>query len=79
MACSRVVDNRTDVLLLDPNFEALIPTLNEFQRRIEYLAEYLKGLERESLALRTAAENIGYVVERLTSHNEGANALAAHP
>lgn len=57
-------DNRRTVPL-DSNREALIPTLKEFQRRIEHLATYLEDLEEESLALRSAAENIEYVIERL--------------
>jgi prefoldin subunit 5 len=59
------VDWQRTVLL--ENREALIPTLKEFQRRIEHLATYLEDLEQESLALRSAAENIEYVIERLQS------------
>jgi hypothetical protein len=62
-------ENRRTVPL-DSNREALIPTLKEFQRRIEHLATYLEDLEEESLALRSAAENIEYVIERLTSPKE---------
>jgi len=74
----RGVDDGNELPLLSQNREALIPTLNEFQRRIEYLAECLKGSERESLALRSAAANIGYVVERLTSSNGDAKAPPSH-
>ena len=58
--------------LLDSNREALIPTLIEFHRRIEHLATYLEDLEQESQALRSAAENIEYVIERLLSLKEKA-------
>jgi len=62
------VDNRQRTVRLDSR-EALIPTLKEFQRRIEHLATYLEDLEQESLALRSAADNIEYVIERLQSLN----------
>jgi hypothetical protein len=39
--------------------------LTDYQCRIEHLATYLQGFEQESLTLRSAAENIKYVVERL--------------
>ena len=60
-------DNNRRTALLGSNHEALIPTLKEFQRRIEHLATYLEDLEQESQALRSAAENIEYVIERLLS------------
>jgi hypothetical protein len=60
--------------LLDSSREALIPTLKEFQRRLEYLATYLEDLEQEALALRSASKHIKYVVERLTSSKEAAKA-----
>jgi len=59
------VDSCQRTCFLDSNREALIPTLIEFQRRIEFLATYLQGSEQESQALRSAAENIEYVIERL--------------
>ena len=64
---AQIPDDLQKTVLRDSNREALIPTLKEFQRRLEHLATYLKDLEQESLALRSAAENIEYVVERLTS------------
>jgi outer membrane protein OmpA-like peptidoglycan-associated protein len=64
-------DNVQKNILFDSNREALIPTLKEFQRRIEHLATYLEDLELESLALRSAAENIEYVIERLRSVSAG--------
>jgi hypothetical protein len=60
-------DKVQKTILLDSTRQALIPTLKEFQRRIEHLATYLEDLEQESQALRSAAENIEYVIERLQS------------
>jgi hypothetical protein len=72
-------DNLQKTVLRDSNREALIPTLKEFQRRIEHLPTYLKDLEQESQALRSAAKNIEYVIERLTASKEAAKArTAAH-
>jgi hypothetical protein len=50
---------------LDFHREALIFSLNEYQSRIEYLATYLQGFEQEALSLRSAADIIKFVVERL--------------
>jgi hypothetical protein len=72
------VDSSQKTGFFDSNREALIPTLKEFQRRIEHLATYLEDLEQESGALRSAAKNIEYVIERLTSSNKkGTKARAA--
>jgi hypothetical protein len=59
-------DNVQKNILFDSNREALIPTLKEFQRRIEHLATYLEDLEQESLSLRSAAQcdRTASIVER---------------
>lgn len=54
-------------VLLAVDRDALIQTLTDYQRRLDHLGSYLRGLERESVSLQSASENIRSVVEGLSS------------